>query len=70
MNTTRAELRTLWTEELDENPPASLGRDILALGIQGARTARGGAWHDRTVRNLLARAADRGLSPPFHGAVA
>ena len=29
----RAELRTLWTEELAESPPASLGRDILALGI-------------------------------------
>jgi len=26
----RAELRALWTEELGESPPASLGRDILA----------------------------------------
>ena len=36
----RAELRALWTEELAENPPASLGRDILALGIAYARQER------------------------------
>ena len=28
-----------------------------ALNDRGVRTARGGAWHDSTVRNLLARAA-------------
>jgi DNA invertase Pin-like site-specific DNA recombinase len=28
-----------------------------ALNARGIRTARGGAWHDSTVRNLLARAA-------------
>ncbi len=27
----------------------------LALNARGIRTARGGAWHDSTVRNLLAR---------------
>ena len=27
-----------------------------ALNARGIRTARGGAWHDSTVRNLLARA--------------
>jgi DNA invertase Pin-like site-specific DNA recombinase len=27
-----------------------------ALNARGVRTARGGAWHDSTVRNLLARA--------------
>ena len=27
-----------------------------ALNDRGVRTARGGAWHDSTVRNLLARA--------------
>jgi DNA invertase Pin-like site-specific DNA recombinase len=27
-----------------------------ALNSRGVRTARGGAWHDSTVRNLLARA--------------
>ena len=26
-----------------------------ALNERGIRTARGGAWHDSTVRNLLAR---------------
>ncbi len=39
-NLSRAELRTLWTEELAEKPPASLGRDILALGIAYARQER------------------------------
>jgi DNA invertase Pin-like site-specific DNA recombinase len=28
----------------------------VALNARGVRTARGGAWHDSTVRNLLARA--------------
>jgi DNA invertase Pin-like site-specific DNA recombinase len=28
-----------------------------ALNNRGVRTARGGAWHDSTVRNLLARAS-------------
>jgi hypothetical protein len=27
-----------------------------ALNNRGVRTARGGAWHNSTVRNLLARA--------------
>jgi hypothetical protein len=27
-----------------------------ALNERGVRTARGGEWHDSTVRNLLARA--------------
>jgi hypothetical protein len=27
-----------------------------ALNDRGVRTARGGVWHNRTVRNLLARA--------------
>ena len=39
-NLSRAELRALWTEELAEKPPPSLGRDILALGIAYARQAR------------------------------
>jgi len=37
----RAELRALWTEELAEKPPASLGRDILVLGVAYARQERG-----------------------------
>jgi DNA invertase Pin-like site-specific DNA recombinase len=36
---------------------ATTGRAIAAaLNARGIRTARGGAWHDSTVRNLLARA--------------
>ena len=27
----------------------------VALNDRGVRTARGGSWHDSTVRNLLAR---------------
>ena len=36
----RAELRVLWERELTGKPPASLGRDILALGIAYARQER------------------------------
>lgn len=36
----RAELRVLWERELTDKPPASLGRDILALGIAYARQER------------------------------
>ncbi len=33
----RSELRSLWTQQLGEQPPATLGRDVLALGIAYAR---------------------------------
>ncbi len=36
----RSELRSLWTQELRDQPPATLGRDILALGIAYARQER------------------------------
>lgn len=36
----RSELRALWTQELGERPPATLGRDVLALGIAYARQER------------------------------
>ena len=36
----RAELRMLWEQEFTEKPPASLGRDILALAIAYARQER------------------------------
>jgi hypothetical protein len=32
-----------------------LSARVKALNNRGIRTARGGAWHDSTVRNLLAR---------------
>jgi hypothetical protein len=36
----RSELRALWTQELGERPPATLGRDVLALAIAYARQER------------------------------
>jgi hypothetical protein len=36
----RAELRTLWGKEFSEEPPATLGRDVLMLGIAYARQER------------------------------
>ncbi len=36
----RSELRLLWTQELGDQPPATLGRDILSLGIAYARQER------------------------------
>jgi hypothetical protein len=45
----RSELRALWSQELSEQPPATLGRDILALGIAYARQER-----SRIASNLLA----------------
>jgi hypothetical protein len=49
----RAKLRTLWTKELSEAPPSSLGRDILALGIAYARQERlYGGLSRRVVKEL------------------
>jgi hypothetical protein len=36
----RAELRVIWEREFREEPPATLGRDILALGIAYVRQER------------------------------
>src|SRR5262245_49648341 len=36
----RAELRVLWEKEFSEKAPATLGRDVLALGIAYARQER------------------------------
>jgi hypothetical protein len=32
----RTELRALWIQEFGEAPPATLGRDVLALGVASA----------------------------------
>jgi hypothetical protein len=32
----RSELRALWIQEFGEAPPATLGRDVLALGVASA----------------------------------
>jgi Protein of unknown function (DUF2924) len=64
----RAELRTLWTKELAEKPPPSLGRDILALGIAYARQERryGGLTNAvaKELDRLLARARGNGNNTP------
>src|SRR5437868_5518453 len=36
----RSNLRAIWTQELRDQPPVTLGRDILALGIAYARQER------------------------------
>jgi hypothetical protein len=60
----RAELRALWTDELAEKPPPSLGRDILALGIAYARQEKlyGGLSRRaaKELDRLLARALGDG----------
>jgi Protein of unknown function (DUF2924) len=57
----RAELRALWTEELSETPPSSLGRDILALGIAYARQERLYGGLSRRVAKELERLGGRVL---------
>ncbi len=57
----RAELRALWTEEFAENPPSSLGRDILALGIAYARQERRYGALAKPVAKELDRLAARVL---------
>jgi hypothetical protein len=68
----RAELRVLWERELTDKPPASLGRDILALGIAYARQERsyGGLAKpvakelDRLLARVLRDGATDALQPP------
>ena len=57
----RAELRALWTEELAENSPASLGRDLLALGIAYARQERSYGGLPKPVAKELDRLLTRVL---------
>ena len=60
----RAKLRALWTDELAEKPPPSLGRDILALGIAYVRQEKlyGGLSRPaaKELDRLLARALGDG----------
>jgi Protein of unknown function (DUF2924) len=58
----RAKLRTLWTKELSETPPSSLGRDILALGIAYARQERLYGGLSRRVAKELERLGACALS--------
>ena len=57
----RAELRILWERELAGKPPASLGRDILALGIAYARQERRHGGLAKPVAKELDRLAARVL---------
>jgi hypothetical protein len=59
----RAELRVLWQKEFSERAPATLGRDVLALGIAYARQERryGG------LAKPIARELERLLVQVFRG---
>ena len=57
----RNELRTLWTQELDEHPPATLGRDVLALAIAYARQERRQGGLSKPVARELDRLFDQTL---------
>src|SRR6266571_3459769 len=57
----RSELRALWSQELGEQPPATLGRDVLALGIAYARQERRQGGLTRSVAKELDRLFDQVL---------
>jgi hypothetical protein len=57
----RSELRALWTQELGEQPPATLGRDVLALGIAYARQERRRGGLTKPVAKELAKLFDQVL---------
>jgi Protein of unknown function (DUF2924) len=57
----RAELRALWTQELGDKAPATLGRDVLALAIAYGRQERLYGGLTRPVANELDRLLDRVL---------
>jgi hypothetical protein len=57
----RSELRTLWTQELGEHPPATLGRDVLALAIAYARQERRQGGLSKPVARDLDRLFDQTL---------
>jgi Protein of unknown function (DUF2924) len=55
----RAELRKLWAQELGDKPPATLGRDVLALAIAYARQERLYGGLSKPVARELDRLLDR-----------
>jgi hypothetical protein len=57
----RGELRALWIQELGERPPATLGRDALALAIAYARQERRQGGLSKTVARELDRLFDQTL---------
>src|SRR5262245_50944083 len=59
----RGELRALWTQEVGEHPPATLGRDVLALAIAYARQERRQGGLSKPVARELDRLFDQTLRP-------
>ena len=57
----RSELRALWTQELGECPPATFGRDVLALAIAYARQKRRRGGLSKAVARELDRLFDQTL---------
>jgi hypothetical protein len=57
----RAELRALWAQELGDKPPATLGRDVLALAIAYTRQERLYGGLTKAVAKELDRLLDRVL---------
>ena len=57
----RAELRALWTQELAEKPPPSLGRDVLVLGVAYGRQERRYGGLSKPVAKELDRLLARAL---------
>src|SRR6201981_1035821 len=57
----RSELRALWIQELGEHPPATLGRDVLALAIAYARQERRQGGLSRPLARELDRLFDQTL---------
>jgi hypothetical protein len=57
----RSELRAHWIQELGERPPATLGRDVLALAIAYARQERRQGGLTKSIAKELDRLFDRAL---------
>jgi hypothetical protein len=57
----RSELRALWKQELGEQPPVSLGRDVLALAIAYALQERVQGGLTKPIAKELDRLLDRAL---------
>ena len=57
----RDELRALWAKELGEQPPATLGRDVLALSISYTRQERHQGGFSKPFARELDHLLDRVL---------
>jgi hypothetical protein len=58
----RTELRALWTQEFGEKPPATIGRDVLALGVAYARQELVQGGLAKPLARELDRLLDRALN--------